>query len=168
MCVLVYVVYVCVVYTKCVLRVAYVLLCIVYVMGVGRWGCVSVGVCMCWCMLYVSVCCICGGCIVYGMCVSVYYICGKCWQVGVCGCGWCVCVRLCGSVAGSRLVSLFAIPSDLASCGCRNVRASHNLIYVVINHKNQSFGQDMRERPWAVFIYHPLTSSKGFPVFFSL
>ena len=52
--------------------------CIVYMMGVGRWGCVGVGVGMCWYILYVSVCCICGGCIVCGMCASVYYKCDKC------------------------------------------------------------------------------------------
>ena len=62
-CVLVYVVYVSVVYTKCVLCVACVLLCIVYMTGVGRWGCVSVGVCVCcymlyMCVVYVGVCCV--------------------------------------------------------------------------------------------------------------
>ena len=61
----------CVVHTKCVLCVAYVLLRIVYMTGVGRWGCVSVGVCV---LLYVVyVCCICGG-VLCMACVLVYII----------------------------------------------------------------------------------------------
>ena len=126
-------------------------------------GCVCVGICcMCLCVVYV------GGvlCVACVLVCIIYVI--KCWQVGVCGCAWCMCVRLCGSVAGSRLVSMFAIPSDPASCGCRNVPSSHNLVYVIINRKNEYFGQNMRERPWVVFIYHPLTSPEEFPVFFSL